>query len=80
MAYATRTIKQDHDLLSTGYLRGGYGVSVTDPHLLNAIDNSAAGAAASSFIIAVQSGGIELVPGTINAVILTTAWGAGNSF
>lgn len=56
------------------------GVSVTDPYLLNAIDNSAAGAAASSFIIAVQSGGIELVPGTINAVILTTAWGAGNSF
>jgi len=58
----------------------GMCVSATDPHLLNAIDKSAPGAAASPFVIAIQNGGIKVLPGIINAVILTSAWSAGNSF
>ncbi|KAI1181476.1 AAT family amino acid transporter [Nemania serpens] len=55
-------------------------VSSMDPRLLNAIQNSAPGAAASPFVIAIANGGIAVLPSIINAVILTSAWSAGNSF
>ncbi|KAI0160056.1 proline-specific permease [Hypoxylon sp. FL1284] len=55
-------------------------VSSQDPRLLDAINNSAPGAAASPFVIAIENGGIGTLPSIINAVILTSAWSAGNSF
>jgi amino acid transporter len=55
-------------------------VSSTDPRLLHAIQTSAPGAAASPFVIAIENGGIHVLPSIINAVILSSAWSAGNSF
>ncbi|KAI1194534.1 AAT family amino acid transporter [Nemania serpens] len=55
-------------------------VSSNDRRLLDAIQNSAPGAAASPFVIAIANGGIAVLPSIINAVILTSAWSAGNSF
>ena len=50
------------------------------PRLLNAIDKGAAGVAQSPFVIAIQNGGIKGLPSVINAVVLTSAWSAGNAF
>ncbi|KAJ9502854.1 hypothetical protein H2202_001976 [Exophiala xenobiotica] len=58
----------------------GMCVSAKDPRLLNAISDSAPGAAASPFVIAIVNGGIPALPSIINAVILSSAWSAGNSF
>ncbi|EFY87065.1 amino acid transporter, putative [Metarhizium acridum CQMa 102] len=58
----------------------GLCVSSTDPNLLNAIGTSAPGAAQSPFVVAIQNAGIGTLPSVINAVILTSAWSAGNSF
>ncbi|ETN46439.1 uncharacterized protein HMPREF1541_00623 [Cyphellophora europaea CBS 101466] len=58
----------------------GLCVSSEDPRLLNAIDSGAAGVAASPFVIAIQNGGISALPSIINAVVLTSAWSAGNAF
>ncbi|KAI0199492.1 amino acid permease [Astrocystis sublimbata] len=55
-------------------------VSSQDNRLLDAIRNDAPGAAASPFVIAIENGGIAVLPSIINAVILTSAWSAGNSF
>ncbi|KAI0598918.1 amino acid permease [Biscogniauxia sp. FL1348] len=55
-------------------------VSSQDPRLLDAIRNSKPGAAASPFVIAIENGGIQILPSIINAVVLTSAWSAGNSF
>lgn len=58
----------------------GMCVSSEDPRLLNAISDSAPGAAASPFVIAIVNGGIPVLPSIINAVILSSAWSAGNAF
>ncbi|KAF2208322.1 hypothetical protein CERZMDRAFT_101391 [Cercospora zeae-maydis SCOH1-5] len=58
----------------------GLCVSSEDPRLLNAIDSSAPGAAASPFVIAIVNGGIPVLPHILNAVILSSAWSAGNAF
>jgi yeast amino acid transporter len=58
----------------------GMCVSSQDPHLLNAINNSRPGVAASPFVIAIENSGISGLPSLINAVVLTSAWSAGNSF
>ncbi|KAJ5679941.1 hypothetical protein N7462_008185 [Penicillium macrosclerotiorum] len=58
----------------------GLCVSSRDPRLLNAIDSGATGAGASPFVIAIENGGISVLPSIINAVILTSALSAGNSF
>ncbi|KAI1647385.1 proline-specific permease [Daldinia loculata] len=55
-------------------------VSSQDDRLLDAIKSSAPGAAASPFVIAIENGGVKVLPSIINAVILTSAWSAGNSF
>ncbi|KAJ6438132.1 proline-specific permease [Purpureocillium lavendulum] len=58
----------------------GLCVSSKDPHLLNAISSSAPGAAQSPFVIAIANAGIRTLPSIINAVVLSSAWSAGNSF
>ncbi|KAJ5852760.1 uncharacterized protein N7529_012145 [Penicillium soppii] len=58
----------------------GLCVSSQDPRLLNAIYTGAAGVGASPFVIAIENGGIDVLPSIINAVVLTSALSAGNSF
>ncbi|KAJ5128203.1 hypothetical protein N7526_006369 [Penicillium atrosanguineum] len=58
----------------------GLCVSSRDPRLLNAIDAGDSGAGASPFVIAIVNGGISVLPSIINAVIVTSALSAGNSF
>jgi yeast amino acid transporter len=58
----------------------GLCVSFRDPKLLNAIDEGAPGASQSPFVIAISNAGISTLPSIINAVVLTSAWSAGNSF
>lgn len=55
-------------------------VSSRDPRLLNAIENGAPGVAASPFVIAIANSGIKVLPTIINAVVLSSALSAGNSF
>ncbi|KAI5865208.1 proline-specific permease [Durotheca rogersii] len=55
-------------------------VSSQDGRLLEAIKTSAPGAASSPFVIAIENGGIHVLPSIINAVVLSSAWSAGNSF
>lgn len=58
----------------------GMCVSAKDSRLLNAIDQGAPGVGASPFVIAMENGGIKVLPSIINAVVLTSAFSAGNSF
>ncbi|KAL1952632.1 hypothetical protein VTO42DRAFT_4585 [Malbranchea cinnamomea] len=58
----------------------GMCVSRNDPRLLDAINKGDPGVAASPFVIAIANGGIHALPSIINAVVLTSAWSAGNAF
>ncbi|PGH13132.1 hypothetical protein AJ79_03839 [Helicocarpus griseus UAMH5409] len=58
----------------------GMCVSRNDPRLLDAIDRGEPGVAASPFVIAIANGGIRALPSIINAVVLSSAWSAGNAF
>lgn len=58
----------------------GICVSSQDPRLLRAIQSDAPGVAASPFVIAIKNGGIKALPDVINAIVLSSAWSAGNSF
>jgi amino acid transporter len=58
----------------------GLCVSAKDQHLLNAINDGSPGVAASPFVIAMQNGGIRVLPSIINAIVLSSAFSAGNSF
>lgn len=53
----------------------GMLVPSNDPHLLKSTGN----ATQSPFVIAAQRAGVHVVPSIINAVVLTSAWSAGNS-
>ncbi|KAM3084835.1 hypothetical protein ACMFMG_003284 [Clarireedia jacksonii] len=53
----------------------GMIVPSNDPKLLNTTGT----AAQSPFVIAANNAGIKFVPSVINAVVLTSAWSAGNS-
>lgn len=54
----------------------GMVVPYTHPALLGGTGN----AASSPFVIAIKDAGIKVLPSIINAVILTSAWSAGNTF
>ncbi|KAJ5550303.1 Amino acid/polyamine transporter I [Penicillium sp. DV-2018c] len=58
----------------------GLCVSSKDGRLLNAIATGASGVGASPFVIAIENGGISILPSIINAVVLTSATSAGISF
>jgi len=61
------------------YVFGTFFISVlvpyNDPRLLNGSGN----ATASPFVIAINNAGIKALPSIVNAVILISAWSAGNS-
>ncbi|KZT26674.1 amino acid permease [Neolentinus lepideus HHB14362 ss-1] len=50
-----------------------------DPRLLQAISSGASGAGASPFVLGIQRAGIGGLNHVYNAMILTSAWSAGNS-
>lgn len=58
----------------------GMCVSSKDERLLNAISDEEPGVSASPFVIAIVNGGIDGLPHVINAVVLSSAFSAGNSF
>ncbi|KAK2736772.1 hypothetical protein FQN57_000544 [Myotisia sp. PD_48] len=58
----------------------GMCVSSKDKRLLNALDSRAPGVGTSPFVIAIANGGIKVLPHILNAVVLSSAFSAGNSF
>lgn len=66
------------------YVLGSLVIGVIVPYnsdrLLSAINSGASGAAASPFVIGIQNAGIPVLNHIMNAVILTSAWSAGNSY
>ncbi|EFE33194.1 amino acid permease, putative [Trichophyton benhamiae CBS 112371] len=58
----------------------GMCVSSEDRRLLNALRTGAPGVGASPFVIAIANGGIPVLPHIINAVVLSSAFSAGNTF
>jgi yeast amino acid transporter len=63
-----------------GSLAIGVLVPSNDTNLLSAIEEDAAGAARSPWVIAINRAGISGLPGLINAVILTSASSSANAF
>lgn len=63
-----------------GVLAIGVTVAYNDKDLAAAIKSGSPGAAASPFVVAIENAGISVLPSVINAVILTSAWSAGNAF
>ncbi|KAH8089362.1 putative amino acid permease [Filobasidium floriforme] len=59
-----------------GVLIIGMIVPFNEPRLLGGSDN----AASSPWVIAIEKAGIKVLPHIINAVILTSAWSAGNTY
>lgn len=58
----------------------GLCVSSRDHRVLNAIKVGGNGVGASPFVITIENGGIRALPSIINAVVLSSAVSAGNSF
>ncbi|OWB57024.1 hypothetical protein B5S28_g2947 [[Candida] boidinii] len=63
-----------------GALCVGICCSGTDPQLLKAISESAAGAASSPYIIAMNNLDISFLPNLVNGLLLFSAFSAGNSY
>lgn len=70
--------------LSVFYILGSLVISIivasNDPQLLQAVSSGKTNAGASPFVLGIQRAGIKGLNHVINAVILTSAWSAGNSF
>lgn len=63
-----------------GALCIGIVVPYNDPELLAAIKEGKPGAAASPYVIAMERLGIKVLPHIVNALVLTAAFSAGNSY
>ncbi|KOS22223.1 General amino acid permease AGP2 [Escovopsis weberi] len=63
-----------------GALCVGILVPYDDPGLIAAFKNSAPGAAASPYVVAMHNLGIKVLPHIVNATVLTAAFSAGNSY
>jgi len=63
-----------------GSLVIGVIVAYNDPELLSAVSSGNNTASASPFVLGIQRAGIRGLNHVINAVILTSAWSAGNAF
>ncbi|KAL4786943.1 amino acid permease/ SLC12A domain-containing protein [Aspergillus varians] len=66
------------------YVVGMLAVSIIcdshDPRLISAIENDAAGSAASPWVIGIQNLGIRGLPDLINFLILLSGWSCGNAY
>ena len=63
-----------------GSLAVGINVPYTDPELVDAFTNSEPGAAASPYVVAMNRLGITVLPDIVNALVLSAAFSAGNSY
>ena len=63
-----------------GSLAVGINVPYTDQELQNAFSNNEPGAAASPYVVAMNRLGITVLPDIVNALVLTAAFSAGNSY
>ncbi|KAI0016999.1 amino acid permease/ SLC12A domain-containing protein [Xylariomycetidae sp. FL0641] len=63
-----------------GALAVGILVPYDDPTLTAAFQNSEPGAAASPYVVAMNRMGIPVLPHIVNALVLTAAFSAGNSY
>ena len=63
-----------------GSLAVGINVPYTDPELADAFSTGAPGAAASPYVVAMNRLGIKILPDIVNAMVLTAAFSAGNSY
>lgn len=63
-----------------GVLCVGIICSSRDTRLLGAIEDGAAGAAASPWVIGIQNLGISGLPSLINALIMLSGWSCGNAY
>ena len=63
-----------------GVLCVGIICSSRDPRLMSALDEGAAGSAASPWVIGIQNLGISGLPSLINVVILLSGWSCGNAY
>lgn len=63
-----------------GSLSVGINVPYNDPKLIEAYSNGKAGAAASPFVRSMEILGIPILPHIVNALILTSAFSAGNRY
>ncbi|KAI2464248.1 amino acid permease/ SLC12A domain-containing protein [Annulohypoxylon bovei var. microspora] len=63
-----------------GSLCVGILVPYNDAELIEAYDSSAPGAAASPYVVAMNRLGIPILPHIVNAMVLTAAFSAGNSY
>ena len=67
-------------LFVLGSLAVGIDVPYTDPELIDAFTNSEPGAAASLCVVAMNRLGITVLPDVVNALVLSAAFSAGNSY
>ena len=63
-----------------GSLAVGINVPYTDPELANAFSKGLPGAAASPYVLAMTRLKIRVLPDIVNAMLLTAAFSAGNSY
>jgi len=63
-----------------GSLAVGINVPYTDSELANAFSNGLPGAAASPYVVAMNRLGITVLPDIVNALVLSAAFSAGNSY
>lgn len=63
-----------------GSLCVGINVPYNDPELTAAFENSEPGAAASPYVVAMNRLRIRVLPDIVNAMVLTAAFSAGNSY
>lgn len=74
-----RAIKRVFYRLLFFYVFGIFFISVLVPYTEPLLLSGSGTATASPFVIAIQNAGIKGLPSVINAVILISAWSAGNS-
>ena len=74
-----RAIKRVFYRLVVFYVLGIFVISVLVPSDNERLINGGSDASASPFVIAINNAGISALPSIINAVILISAWSAGNS-
>ena len=55
-------------------------IGMVVPYTHPSLTGGAGNAASSPFVIAIKEAGIKVLPSIVNAVILTSAWSAGNTF
>ncbi|RDK46740.1 hypothetical protein M752DRAFT_244753 [Aspergillus phoenicis ATCC 13157] len=79
-----RVVKMTFYRIVGFYVIGVLAVSIicspNDPRLISAIESSAAGSAASPWVIGIQNLGIHGLPGFINFLILLAGWSCGNAY